>query len=97
VHLRAVATASPRVNLKDPSPCAALGETANGEPLVAVFSTGIDLDVVPASADTRAWLGSTEAHLVIVLPERDASPITRRLADALHRPATVIGLPDDIT
>lgn len=92
-HLRAVATASPRVNLKDPSPCAALGETANGEPLIAFFSTGIDLDVVPASADTRAWLVPTDARLVIVVPERDASPITRRLAGALHLPATLIGVP----
>ncbi|MFM8857089.1 MAG: hypothetical protein ACKOI2_07765 [Actinomycetota bacterium] len=96
VSLRAVATASPRVNLKDSSPCAALGETENGDPLVAVFSTGIDLDVVPVSADTRAWLGSSDAHLVIVVPERDASPITQRLAGALHRPATLIGVSDDV-
>ena len=96
-HLRAVATASPRVNLKDSSPCAAVGETMNGEPLVAVFSTGIDLDVVPASADTRTWLGSPDAHLVIVVPERDASPITRRLAGALRRPATLVGVADDDT
>ena len=94
-HLRAVAMASPRVNLKDSSPCAAVGETVNGDTLVAVFSTGIDLDVVPTSADTRTWLGASDAHLVIVVPERDASPITQRLAGALHRPATLIGVPDD--
>lgn len=94
-HLRAAATASPRSNLKDSTPCAALGETIAGEPMVAVFSTGIDLDVVPSSADTRRWHGLADAQLVIVVPERDASPITRRLAGALHRPATVIGVADD--
>ncbi len=96
-HLRPVAMASPRVSLKDSTPCAALGETVSGEPLVAVFSSGIDLDVVPAAADTRTWFGLSDAHLVIVVPERDTSPITKRLAGALRRPATVIGVPADDT
>ena len=96
-QLRPVAMASPRFSLKDSTPCAAIGETVSGEPLVAVFSTGIDLDVVPASADTRTWFGLSDAHLVIVVPERDTSPITKRLAGALRRPATVIGVPADDT
>lgn len=92
-RLGAVSTVLPRANLKDSVPCAAIGETFEGEPLVAVFSVGIDLDVVPTSADTRAWHGLSDARLVIVVPERDASPVTYRLADALRRPASVIAVP----
>ncbi|MFZ9541647.1 MAG: hypothetical protein ACO3BV_09190, partial [Ilumatobacteraceae bacterium] len=94
-ELRPVASPTPRPNLKDPIPCVAVGATTTGAPLVAVFSTGIDLDVVPFAADARlfhhdASLG--EPDLVIVVPARDASPVTKRMADLLHRPATIIGV-----
>lgn len=92
-NLRAVSTVVVRRNVKDPAPCAAIGETASGEPVVAVFSAGIDLDVVPVSADTRAWHGYPEARLVIAVPERDASPVTHRLAAGLRRPATIVPIP----
>lgn len=95
-QLRAVSLARPRANVKDAVPCAAIGETIDGEQLVAVFSTGIDLDVVPTSADTRFWHGLFDARLVIVVPERDASPVTQRLAAALHRPATVVAAPTSL-
>ena len=92
--LRSLATAQPpvpRPNLKDSIPCVAVGEAADGTPTVAVFSTGIDLDVVPFAADARAALGD-HYDLVIVVPERDASPVTKRLADMLHRPARILGV-----
>ena len=82
----------PRENLKDPVPCAALGETLDGRPLVVVCSTGIDLDVVPWAADARAALTEPGAALVIVVPERDLSPVTKSLAGALRHPATVVSL-----
>ena len=92
--LRVLTTAPPpvpRPNLKDSIPCVGVGEAADGTPTVAVFSTGIDLDVVPFAADARAALGD-DHDLVIVVPERDASPVTKRLADMLHRPARVLGV-----
>jgi len=93
--LRAVASPTPRPNLKDPIPCVAVGTTSAGTPLVAVFSTGIDLDVVPFAADARAFHEPTigePAELVIVVPLRDVSPVTVRMADLLLRPARIIGL-----
>lgn len=82
----------PRQNLKDAVPCVASGSDADGRPVVVVCSTGIDLDVVPWAADARAYVGGDSARLVIVLPERDAAPVTRALAAALRRPADVITL-----
>lgn len=90
--LRAVSTPTPRTNVKDATPCAAIGETTEGDPLVVVFSTGIDLDVVPTAADTREWYGLADARLVIAVPGRDVAPVTQRLAAALIRPAAIVGL-----
>lgn len=85
----------PRANLKDPIPCVARGLTPDGRDVIAVFSTGIDLDVVPFAADARlALVGGDhpDTELVIVVPERDASPVTKRLADRLVHPARVVGV-----
>jgi len=94
IGLATLAVASPpvpRPNLKDSIPCVGVGESTDGTPTVAVFSTGIDLDVVPFAADARAASGDHH-DLVIVVPERDASPVTKRLADMLHRPARILGV-----
>lgn len=96
-NLRAASSATARSNVKDPAPCVAVGEgvaSAGGdtEPIVAVFSCGIDLDVVPTAADARTWHDLPDARLVIVVPARDASPVTRRLAESLVRPAIVVGV-----
>lgn len=93
--LRPVASPTPRPNLKDSIPCVAVGTTDDGVALVAVFSTGIDLDVVPFAADARLFHGDAargETELVIVVPARDASAVTKRMAGLLRRPATVIGV-----
>lgn len=94
-NLRAMASPTARSNLKDPTPCVAVGCTVAGVPLVAVFSTGIDLDVVPFAADARdshETASGADAELVIVVPARDVSPVTVRMAGLLHRPARIIGL-----
>ena len=84
-----VETPVPRTNVKEAAPAAALGRRPDGARLVVVCSTGIDLDLVPAAADTRlAW--APEAHLVLALPERDAHPVTRALAAALVEPAEIV-------
>ncbi|MFZ9864270.1 MAG: hypothetical protein ACO3FR_07005 [Ilumatobacteraceae bacterium] len=82
----------PRDNLKDPVPCVAVGRLDDGREVVAVFSVGIDLDVVPFAADARAALATPETELLIVVPERDASPVTLKNAAALGHPARVLGV-----
>jgi hypothetical protein len=52
---------------------------------VVVASTGIDLDLVPTAADVRDR-EAPDARLVLAVPPRDASPVTRDLAGALLRP-----------
>jgi hypothetical protein len=74
--------------LRTPAPAPAIGTTAQGEPLVVVASAGIDLDLVPAAADVRAR-EAPDARLVLVVPPKDASPVTRDLAGALRLPAEV--------
>lgn len=91
-HLATAPPPVPRTNLKDPVPCVATGTSATGAPLVAVFSTGIDLDVVPFAADARLAVAEPHTDLVIVVPERDASPVTRRMAERLLHPAHVVGV-----
>ncbi len=60
--------------------------TADGT--VVVCSVGIDLDLVPAAADARQAL-DPDAHLVLVVPERDDHPVTRAQAERLRSPAEV--------
>lgn len=83
-----------RDSVKDVGASMAMGVDERGMPLVVASSVGIDLDVVPTAADARAFHDQT-ARLVIVLPERDDHPATRRLAERLVMPAEVIGLPGE--
>jgi hypothetical protein len=82
----------PRRNVKDPVPCVAVGETVGGKPLVVVCSTGIDLDLVPFAADARRR-HAPGAQLVLVVPERDAAPVTAALAASLREPALLVRWP----
>jgi hypothetical protein len=79
----------PRPNVKDPWPAVLRGGGA-----VVVCSTGVDLDLVPFAADARL-AADPDADLVLVLPERDAHPVTRELAAALAGPAGVVAAPAD--
>jgi hypothetical protein len=76
------------VPLRTPAPAPAVGTTAAGEPLVVVASAGIDLDLVPTAADVRAR-EAPGARLVLAVPPKDASPVTRDLAGALQLPGEV--------
>ena len=78
-----------RRNLKDVVPCVAVGTTVAGARLVAVYSSGIDLDLVPFALDARQ-MHSPDADLVLVVPARDASPVTTALAAAAHNPPRVV-------
>lgn len=91
----------PRPNLKDAVPCVATGTSHDGRPLVAVFSSGVDLDVVPFAADARTALrrsigadqvaADDDVDLVIVVPARDRLSVTVMLAELLIVPARVVG------
>lgn len=90
--LRWAAPATPRANLKDPVPCVAVGDSRSGQPMVVVCSTGVDIDVVPFAAEARLFHAAPDTELVIAVPERDATSLTRQLAGTLRHPARVVGL-----
>ena len=82
-----------RDSLKDVMPAIAVGDDDHGAVVVAC-SVGIDLDLVPAAADARL-VHAPGARLVVVVPERDDHPVTRRLAAALDEPAEIVTVPAD--
>jgi hypothetical protein len=81
-----------RESVKDVGASIAVGADPDGRTVVVACSVGIDLDVVPAGADARLAL-DPQARLVIVVPERDDHPVTRRLAAILVDPAEVVAVP----
>ena len=93
-ELHAAPPALPRPNLRDPAVAFALGVDAGGAAVVVACSVGVHLDLVPAAADARAVLAPS-ARLLLVLPERDAHPVTRALAARLLEPAEVVPLDGD--
>ncbi|MGH9085086.1 MAG: hypothetical protein ACRDYW_06500 [Acidimicrobiales bacterium] len=93
-RLRPIAPAVPRPNLRDPAVAMALGEDGDGAPVVVACSVGIDLDLVPAAADARLS-AAPDARLLLVVPARDAHPVTRDLADRLAQAAEVVPLEGD--
>ena len=92
--LRSAPPAEPRPNLRDPAVAIAVGTDASGAEVVVACSVGIHLDLVPAAADARLAL-APEARLLLVVPERDAHPVTRALAERLTQPAELLPLEGD--
>ena len=90
--LRPTETTVRRDSVRDVSPAAAVGTSDDGDPVVVVCSSGVDLSLVPVAADTRAWLDPS-ARLVLAVPERDRLPTLDRLAALLRRPAEVLTVP----
>jgi hypothetical protein len=83
-----------RESLKDTAPAMAFGVSDDEAPLVVACSVGVDLDLVPAAADARLAV-APDAELRLAVPERDAHPVTRRLAGALVDPARIVTVRDD--
>ena len=73
----------PRPNLKDPSPCVAVGRDAGGRRVTVVFSAGVDVELLPFVADVQA---TTDDDVVVALPARDLLPITHEVAQLLLTP-----------
>lgn len=92
--LRPADPAEPRPNLRDRAVAIAVGEDGERRDVVVACSVGVDLDLVPAAADARL-LHAPEARLLLVVPERDAHPLTGALARRLRPPAEVVTVPDD--
>jgi hypothetical protein len=85
----------PRRNLKDPTPCVALGHDAGGRHVVAAITTGVDVGVVPYAADALAAHGREGVRVLVVVPARDAHPAVERLAVRLVRPAELVSVAEE--
>lgn len=83
----------PRRNLKDAVPCAAMGNDADGRPVVVVCSSGIDLDVVPWALDAREAC-HPQARVVIAVEARDDHPLQHRLAALATGDVRMVTVPD---
>lgn len=91
-HLEPAEPTLVRGSVKDSSAAIAVGVDDHGDPVVVACSVGIDLDLVPSAADARAC-HAPGARLVVAVAERDAHPVTHRLAAALRSPAQVVVVP----
>jgi hypothetical protein len=85
-----------RPNLKDPIPCVATGIDESGTELVVVCSVGVDLDLVPYSADARLAVEAARSNgkrrLLLVTPARDRLPVAEQLAGMLDPPAEFVSV-----
>jgi hypothetical protein len=93
-RLAAAAPPRPRGDLRVPRPAPAAGEDSDGRPLLVVCSTGVDVDLVPTAADARL-LDGRGPRLLLVVPEGDDHPVTRRMAAALREPAEIVTVTKD--
>ena len=94
--LDTLAAIDPLVEAKgiyDELPAAAIGATEDTDCLV-VFSTGIDLDIVPAAAAHWSSLDRRPAEILLVLPERDHHPVIAAMAEGLRCPTRLAALAD---
>ena len=92
-ELRPVDPPVPRQSMKHSEPCVARGVDRTGAPVAVVFSSGVDLDLVPVRRrrGTRS-AGRRRDGSLVALPERDVVAVTRDLAALLARPVEFVGL-----
>jgi hypothetical protein len=82
-----------RSNLRSRAVAPAVGTDGGGDRMAVVCSTGVDPELVPAAVDVR--VGAGPCRLVLVVPERDDQPVTRRLVGMLSNPAEIRTVPSD--
>lgn len=86
----------PRLNLKDPVPCVASGIDHDGERVVVVCSSGVDLDLIPYAADARLAVvgesGVGGGNLVVAMPGRDRIALVGEIADRLRQSVTFVSV-----
>jgi len=85
---------TPRANLNDVVPAAAVGIDHDGDEHVVVSSTGVDLELIPFAAHARSVL-SKVAKLIVVVPDRDVVAFTTWAAQQLTNPARIFGITND--
>lgn len=93
IGMKTLAIAEPpvrRTNVKDAVPCCAVGQDTNDEAVVAVFTSGLDLDAVPFAADARSRL-DPDARLVIVTESRNIVPLQLRIAELVEPSPEFLG------
>lgn len=78
-------------SLREPQPAAAVGVTLDGSPLVVVTTAGVDVDVIPLAADTRAVIDPT-ADLVVCGPARHLIEPTRAVGALVDPPARFVAV-----
>lgn len=83
---------TPRQSLKDAVPCVALA-TIDGHHQAAVFSHGVDLDLLVIAAEARRALGVEQA--IVVVPARDALAVQQLISDQLRLPIRIVPLSDE--
>ena len=95
--LEPVSPPLPRSNLRARAVAPAVGADSGGTRLAVVCSTGVDPELVPAAVDVRLASGTAggAGRLVLVVPERDDHPVTRRLVAMLAEPAEIRTVPSD--
>ena len=76
----------PRQSMKYSEPCVARGVDDAGTPVAVVFSSGVDLDLIPFVADVALSLPDDVERMLVAAPERDLVAATRRPRSA-PRPA----------
>jgi hypothetical protein len=91
--LTAVAPPLPRLNLKDAHPAPAIGRDADGRPVLVVCSVGVDLELIPVTADLIAR--EAPARVVFAVPARDQVPVQRDLATRLAVPVEFVTVEGD--
>ena len=79
----------PRANLKDPTPCVAVGTRADGTTVRVVFSAGVDLDLIPYVADVQLAHGEAT---IVAAPSRDLVALTGDLAALLAQPVDLVAI-----
>ncbi len=83
----------PRRSLKDPEPCVATGVGVDDRPLLAVFSVGVDLELVPYASDARHALEPGVGggmRLVLAMPARDRVRLTDEIAGLLRQSVEIV-------
>lgn len=79
----------PRTNVKDRVPCSAIGRRPDGSEVLVVCSVGVDLDLVPYAIDARLHDPGVDEVLMVV-PARDAVPVTAELAELADQPLSLV-------
>lgn len=92
VALQPVDPPVPRQSMKLTEACVGHGVDEAGRRVAVVFSSGVDLDLVPFVADVLLGLPDEIERVLVALPSRDLVRLTRDLTALLARPVELVGL-----